>query len=91
MQMTTLKPIRMYASRMTLLAFLLVCGLFLGQKAACASEGQNLCDVGSLPQDIQDRLKGEYGSWKVQESADLSKHARERWEAEKPPACPGDR
>jgi hypothetical protein len=42
-----------------------------------------------LPSDVQNRLKKEYGSWKIQESADLSKHARERWEPEKPPGCPG--
>ena len=80
----------MYASRVTLsLMFLLVSGLIFGQKSACASEGQNLCNVGSLPQDIQSRLKEEYGSWKVQEPADLSKHAHERWESEKPLGCPG--
>ena len=88
--MTALEQIRMYASRVTLsLMFLLISGLFFGQKAARASEGQNPCNVGSLPQDIQDRLKEEYGSWKVQEPADLSKHAHERWESEKPLGCPG--
>jgi hypothetical protein len=88
--MITLEQIRMCASRVTLsLMFLLVSGLIFGQKSACASEGQNLCNVGSLPQDIQSRLKEEYGSWKVQEPADLSKHAHERWESEKPLGCPG--
>lgn len=88
--MTTLEKIRMYALRVTLsVAFLLVADLFLVQEGAYASEGQNLCNVGSLPQDIQDLLKGDYGSWKVQESTDLSKQAHERWESEKPPGCPG--
>jgi hypothetical protein len=45
--------------------------------------------VGSLPPDVQIRLKGEFGSWKVQEPADLSPRAHERWESEKPLQCPG--
>lgn len=88
--MITLGQIRKYASRAPLsLMCLLVSGLIFGQKAACAREGQNLCNVGSLPQDIQSRLKEEYGSWKIQEPADLSKRAHERWESEKPLGCPG--
>jgi hypothetical protein len=42
-----------------------------------------------LHPDLQSRLKEEFGSWKIQEPADLSPHAHERWESEKPPACPG--
>jgi hypothetical protein len=80
MQMITLEQIRTYASRVTLsLMFLVVSGLVFCQKAVCA--GQNLCSVGSLPEDIQSRLKEEYGSWKVQEPVGLSKRARERWES----------
>jgi hypothetical protein len=48
-----------------------------------------LCNVGSLPPDIQRHLKEDFGSWRVQEPTDLSVLARERWEAEKPLACPG--
>jgi hypothetical protein len=45
--------------------------------------------VESLPSDIQNRLKGEYGSWRIQEPTDLSQRAHERWESEKPLECPG--
>lgn len=48
-----------------------------------------LCKRGSLPPDVQSRLKGEFGSWKVQESTDLSPSAHKRWESEKPLTCPG--
>jgi len=45
--------------------------------------------VESLPSDIQNRLKKEYDSWKIQEPADLSQRAHERWESKKPLQCPG--
>jgi len=54
-----------------------------------SSEAPALCKVGSLPVDVQSHLKREFGSWKVQEPADLSPRAHERWESEKPLACPG--
>lgn len=53
------------------------------------SEESALCKPGSLPQDVQSRLKTKFGSWKIQEPADLSPRAHERWESEKPLACPG--
>ena len=56
---------------------------------ALASEKTSLCKLESLPSDLQDRLRVKFGSWKVQEAADLSAHARKRWEAEKPLECPG--
>jgi hypothetical protein len=68
---------------------LVAVALSFGQKSAYAGESQNLCNVEFLPQGIQSRLKEEYGSWKIQEPANLSKHARERWESEKPLSCPG--
>jgi hypothetical protein len=76
-------------------AFLLTAALAFGQQGssppapAKPSEGRALCKPGSLPTDIQNRLKAEFGSWKVQEPADLSPHVHERWESEKPLACPG--
>jgi hypothetical protein len=48
-----------------------------------------LCKLGSLPTEIQNRLKREFGSWKVQEPSALGPLAHERWEAEKPLQCPG--
>jgi hypothetical protein len=49
----------------------------------------NLCRFDSLPAAIQRHVKEEYGSWKVQEAANLSPRARGRWESEKPLECPG--
>ena len=69
--------------------FLLLPAPFFSQAAARANQSPTLCKVESLPADIQNRLKEEYGSWKVQEPADLSRHAHERWESEKPLGCPG--
>lgn len=86
----------MNALRMTgSVVFLLTAALAFGQQGSSPSapakpiEGSALCKPGSLPPDVQSRLKGEFSSWKVQEPADLSPHARERWESEKPLACPG--
>ncbi len=75
------------------LMFLLTPALTSGQRGAPApanpSEGPALCKLGSLPADIQNRLKWEFGSWKIQEPSNLSARARERWESEKPLQCPG--
>jgi hypothetical protein len=53
------------------------------------NEGPDVCKVESLPAEVQRRLKEEFGSWRVQEPTDLSPRAHERWESEKPLACPG--
>ncbi len=80
----------MTALRATLsMMFLVLSGLLFSQGVACANQNRTLCKVESLPSDIQNRLKEEYGSWKIQEPADLSQRAREAWEPEKPLACPG--
>jgi hypothetical protein len=55
---------------------------------ANSAEGLS-CNLGSLPSDIQNLLKREFGSWKVQAPESLSDHARKTWEGKKPPACPG--
>src|ERR1700721_3101774 len=49
----------------------------------------SLCALGYLPSEIQSQLKRDFGSWRVQEAADLGRHARARWEGEKPLECPG--
>jgi hypothetical protein len=49
----------------------------------------SLCKFGSLPSDIQSRLKPEFGSWKVQEPENLSASARKTWGGEHAPDCPG--
>ena len=69
--------------------FLLLCVPVFGQRTASANQSPSLCKLESLPSDIQSRLKEEYGSWKIQEPADLSPRAHERWESEKPLECPG--
>lgn len=54
-----------------------------------AAERPTSCDPGSLPSDIQSRLKKDFGSWKIQEAKNLSDNARKTWEGRKLPACPG--
>jgi len=94
--MITLWQNRMYASRATLsLMFLLTATPTFARQgsspppSAKPSEESALCKPGSLPPDVQSRLKTEFGSWKIQEPAALSPRAHERWESEKPLACPG--
>ena len=58
-------------------------------EAARATERAAVCKPESLPEDIQNQLRGKFTSWKVQEPVDLSPHAQERWESEKPQKCPG--
>ena len=60
----------------------------LGQQAA-GKQALVLCQLDSLPPVIQRHLREEYGSWRIQEPADLSQRAHEAWEPEKPLACPG--
>src|SRR6266576_2986860 len=82
--------LRMNALRVTFSwMFLLLLALVFGQGAGRANQSPTLCKVESLPSEIQNRLKGEYSSWKIQEPADLSQRAREAWEPEKPLTCPG--
>ncbi len=68
---------------------LLLPAFVFGQGAGRANQSPTLCKVESLPSDIQNRLKEEFGSWKIQEPKNLSEHARKTWEGKKPPACPG--
>lgn len=75
---------------MSIISLLLsISALLSGQSAASVQQSSDLCNVQSLPVDIQNLLNQEYGSWKVQEPANLSHRAREAWEPEKPLACPG--
>ncbi|SRR6266404_40765 len=72
-----------------------IAATFLGQAGspspvpARATEEPAPCKVGSLPSDIQSHLKGNFGTWKVQEAKTVSEHARKTWEGKKPTACPG--
>lgn len=47
------------------------------------------CNVGSLPEGIQNRLKEEIGAWGIQQPENLSEDAHIRWKSEKPIECPG--
>ncbi len=73
---------------MTPLIFLLPAALAFGQQPASKQE-PSLCQLDSLPSPIRHRLRQEYGSWRVQEAANLSQRGHERWESEKPLRCPG--
>ena len=96
MQVIAFGQIRIYTSRIALsLMFLLTATLTFAQQGSAppapakTSEESALCKRGSLPPDLQSHLKTEFGSWMIQEPADLSPRAHERWESEKPLACPG--
>ena len=77
------------------LIFLMTAALVFGETdstspvPAAAAEGPVPCNFGSLPSDIQNRLKGELASWKVQEPENLSEYTRKTWAGKKPPGCPG--
>jgi hypothetical protein len=58
-------------------------------RLAANSTDASTCELGALPSDIQTRLKSDFGSWKIQQLADLSQRARERWKSEVPSQCPG--
>jgi len=81
--------------RSTLGSMLLLTATFLGQARspspvpARATEEPAPCKLSSLPSDIQSHLKGDFGSWKVQEAETLSEHARKTWAGKKPSTCPG--
>lgn len=68
--------------------FVLPAAPTLGRQAT-GKQAPVLCQLDSLPSVIQRHLREEYGSWRIQEPADLSQRAREAWEPEKPLACPG--
>lgn len=71
-------------------SFMIVCGqTFLSPTLPKAGEIPSRCQSSALPPAVQDRLKAEYDSWKIQEPSNLSQRARERWESEKPLECPG--
>lgn len=58
-------------------------------EVAKPAEGNGVCKLESLPQEIRNRLTMEFASWKVQLPETLNPHAHERWESEKPQQCPG--
>ena len=67
--------------------------LLVHQELLAAPSGSKdvpgLCRLDSLPDDVRGTLTRRFSEWKVQEPADLSGPARDRWVAESPPSCPG--
>jgi hypothetical protein len=53
------------------------------------AEGPALCNLASLPSEIQNRLRADFASWKMQEPENLSDYSRKTWAGRKPSACPG--
>src|SRR5271169_1670828 len=58
-------------------------------KSGRATAESSHCALRYLPSEIQNRLKRDFGSWKIQGPADLSPRAHARWDGEKPLECPG--
>jgi hypothetical protein len=75
--------------------FLVAAALVVGQVGSTSpllartAEEPDPCNVGSLPADIQNHLKGDFASWKIQDAETLSEQARKTWAGKKPSACPG--
>jgi hypothetical protein len=65
----------------------------LPSSSSCARatpfESPDPCSLSTLPSEIQQRLKEDFGSWKVQASENLSERARQTWDGKKPSGCPG--
>lgn len=74
---------------LSVIFLLLVVGSQRAAKAAQANRAEAPALCKPLPSNIQQRLGEEFGSWKIQETKDLSTTARERWKSEKPQECPG--
>ena len=71
------------------LAFCQVGSPALAPSQAQATEGLASCNLSVLPRDIQDRLREDYASWRIQQADSLSEPARKTWANKTPPACPG--
>src|SRR5271170_7445195 len=71
----------------TILSLVFLLLVFVQQGSANQGKEPTVCKP--LPSDIQRQLGEKFGSWKIQETKDLSTTARERWKSEKPQECPG--
>ena len=74
------------------LIFLMTTALAIGPSSPTSARAiaeSSLCALSYLPSEIQSHLKRDFGSWRVQEPADLGRYARARWEGKKPLECPG--
>jgi hypothetical protein len=79
------------ASYDELMSRLMLTGLVIGLAVSgcLALESETQCRLEILPVELQNRLKSDFASWKIQEISDLSNSAKARWVAEKPQSCPG--
>ena len=57
--------------------------------ASPALVAKPLCKEVFLPREVEKHLETAFGSWKIQQPADLSPTALARWKDEKPLECPG--
>lgn len=57
--------------------------------AQAAEPAAALCQLSTLPQDVQRALGRYFQSWKVQEPATLAPEMATRWQAEAASSCPG--
>jgi hypothetical protein len=78
------------------LAFLMLVPLMTGRSGPIPSaspvkfgESARVCAVSSLPSDIQNQLRSDFGSWTIQRLEMLSEHAKKAWTNKTPSACPG--
>jgi hypothetical protein len=73
----------------------LLSGLSFFQHASFASaavdadDALGLCQIDTIPKDIRATLERRFYGWKVQDSSNLLKKARQKWAAISPLACPG--
>lgn len=58
----------------------LVVASFLLMSSAHATSA---CNLTALPLELQQRLKTEFSSWKIQDAGDLKGNAKDRWQSEK--------
>jgi hypothetical protein len=65
-------------------------GLIVGSVLSMSTARATIaCNFAALPSELQQRLKTDFPSWKIQDSGNLTENAKARWQAEKPVACPG--
>jgi hypothetical protein len=62
--------------------------LFVTTAFAAGDETQ-VCTLTLLPAEMQNHIQTAFSSWRLQEVSNLSANAKERWQSEKPLACPG--
>jgi hypothetical protein len=62
---------------------------FLTPMAGAQSKAAPLCDLSSLPQEVQAKLATNYSDWQPETPENLRKRDRAGWITEHPNSCPG--